>query len=102
MLLFFGCFSVTSCALFSAIFLNTFTNCFNNYIFSYSVVLELVVDAYVSLLTDSKTVYYGVTIGELRYLCLKNSELEILSDLVCLLYTLVNEVKRICNVNNSW
>ena len=39
-------------------------------------------------LVDSTTVSSGVTIGEVRYLCLKNSMSEMLSALVCLLYTL--------------
>ena len=66
-------------------FLKTFANCFNDSISSHSVLLDLVVIAFVSLLEASMTVSYGVTIGEVSYLCLENSVSTIISDPVCLL-----------------
>ena len=61
---------------------------FNNTICSDSVLLELAVTASVSLSAAYTTVSSGGIIGEVRYLCLKNSVLTILSDLVCLMHTL--------------
>ena len=78
MLLFFGSLYATSCTVFYAIFLKILANCFNNSICSDLVLLELAVTESICPLADSTTVSSGVTIGEVRYLCLKNSASKII------------------------